>query len=418
MLTNFALNGNGFVAVRQRLDVGHGLPTFSRTNLYTRRGDFAVDRQGYLVNGAGNVSRRASRVDPATGQPTGTGLDVVQVAVNAIPPRASTTFTYRATVPSTPATTNYDPAVAGSDIWTAGAAGPALVTPASAPSVAVLRLELHLRRDRTVPTTRWARPWTWICAGRSWPTTAAGNTTWGLYFNVRRDERGGVLVDARLERDLQQRGCGDGACGTYPVDMSARGLGALTVDVAGGVGQYHLDSKQLDLAEFSQDGYSAGELDQVYVSSAGMVTGSFTNGRTQALAQVAIAQFNAPDMLERQSGSAFAETIQSGMPIINGAGANLISGALEGSNTDIAEEFSRMIVTQQAYSGQHPRDVHCAGHAEGRHERPALIASTDDAGGNPPAPCAGPGGVPWGNAAGQVLPRASPGMAESSGETS
>jgi flagellar hook protein FlgE len=38
------------------------------------------------------------------------------------------------------------------------------------------------------------------------------------------------------------------------------------------------------------------------------------------------------------------------MPMMNAAGTNLISGSLEGSNTDIAEEFSRMIVTQQAYS--------------------------------------------------------------------
>ena len=43
-------------------------------------------------------------------------------------------------------------------------------------------------------------------------------------------------------------------------------------------------------------------------------------------------------------------TLESGLPIIGLNGSSLIGGYIEGSNTDIAEEFSKMIVTQQAYS--------------------------------------------------------------------
>ena len=50
------------------------------------------------------------------------------------------------------------------------------------------------------------------------------------------------------------------------------------------------------------------------------------------------------------SGGVFEETLESGQPILSYNGSTLISGSLEGSNTDIASEFSKMIVTQQAYS--------------------------------------------------------------------
>jgi flagellar hook protein FlgE len=49
-------------------------------------------------------------------------------------------------------------------------------------------------------------------------------------------------------------------------------------------------------------------------------------------------------------GGVYARTLESGMPITELNGASLIGGHVESSNTDIAEEFSKMIVTQQAYS--------------------------------------------------------------------
>ncbi len=48
-----ALSGDGFFTVQTAAATPGGTPTFSGTSLYTRRGDFSVDRSGYLVNGAG-----------------------------------------------------------------------------------------------------------------------------------------------------------------------------------------------------------------------------------------------------------------------------------------------------------------------------------------------------------------------------
>ena len=54
-------------------------------------------------------------------------------------------------------------------------------------------------------------------------------------------------------------------------------------------------------------------------------------------------------MLKSLDGGAFAETAESGPPTYNAAG-KVVGSSLEGSNTDIADEFSKLIVTQQAYS--------------------------------------------------------------------
>jgi flagellar hook protein FlgE len=68
------------------------------------------------------------------------------------------------------------------------------------------------------------------------------------------------------------------------------------------------------------------------------------------VAEIPIVQFNADNALKRLDSGVYERTLESGLPIIGLNGSSLIGGYIEGSNTDIAEEFSKMIVTQQAYS--------------------------------------------------------------------
>ena len=98
-----------------------------------------------------------------------------------------------------------------------------------------------------------------------------------------------------------------------------------------------------------QDGFAAGELQSVEVSDKGRIVGSYSNGRSIDLAEVTLANFNGPDYLKRIDGGAFEVTDGSG-PALYGASGKIIGSALEGSNTDIADEFTKLIVTQQAYS--------------------------------------------------------------------
>ena len=102
-------------------------------------------------------------------------------------------------------------------------------------------------------------------------------------------------------------------------------------------------------SKLSQDGYPAGVLQDISISSDGRISGIYSNGQSFAIARVAVAQFAAPDMLKSRDGGTFEQTIDSGEPTFSPEGARIIGGAVEQSNADIAEEFSKMIVTQQAY---------------------------------------------------------------------
>ena len=67
------------------------------------------------------------------------------------------------------------------------------------------------------------------------------------------------------------------------------------------------------------------------------------------VAQVVTANFNAANQLKRMDGGVFAATSESGEPILDNDGG-IIGASLEASNTDISEEFTKLIITQQAYA--------------------------------------------------------------------
>ena len=93
-----------------------------------------------------------------------------------------------------------------------------------------------------------------------------------------------------------------------------------------------------------QDGYAAGTLDSVSIDSNGKIIGTFTNGQTQDLAQIAMATFTNPGGLTRVGGSLFAESENSGFASIGTSGSGsrgeIQSGTLEMSNIDLADQFS------------------------------------------------------------------------------
>ncbi len=103
----------------------------------------------------------------------------------------------------------------------------------------------------------------------------------------------------------------------------------------------------------SQDGYAAGSLKTVMVSEDGIITGIFTNGQTRILGQIALARFVAPTGLLKMGRNLFAETHESGQPIIgnpktSGLG-RVLANTLELSNVDLAEEFIKMISAQRGF---------------------------------------------------------------------
>jgi flagellar hook protein FlgE len=103
----------------------------------------------------------------------------------------------------------------------------------------------------------------------------------------------------------------------------------------------------------SQNGYQAGDLVNITVDTRGVITGFFTNGTNRSLAQIALAAFNNPSGLVRSGNNLFEETANSGLAVIGFAGgtntSTITPGALEGSNVDISQEFTNMIITQRGF---------------------------------------------------------------------
>jgi flagellar hook protein FlgE len=102
-----------------------------------------------------------------------------------------------------------------------------------------------------------------------------------------------------------------------------------------------------------QNGYSSGRLQSFNISTDGTIQGIFSNNQTLALGQIALANFTSPQGLSRVGQNSFQSTQASGAPVIGVAGTGgrgVITGsALEGSNVDIATEFSNMILTQRGF---------------------------------------------------------------------
>jgi flagellar hook protein FlgE len=103
----------------------------------------------------------------------------------------------------------------------------------------------------------------------------------------------------------------------------------------------------------SQDGFTAGSLMSLIVDQNGAMTGIFTNGQTLKVADVALARFIAPTVLTKLGRNLFAESSESGSPIIGTAGTagrgRIFANSLEASNIDLADEFVKMIAAQRGF---------------------------------------------------------------------
>jgi flagellar hook protein FlgE len=119
-------------------------------------------------------------------------------------------------------------------------------------------------------------------------------------------------------------------------------------------GMTSLTSRNSELVMTRQDGNPIGTLNDFSIGNDGTITGSFTNGQTRTLGQVAIATFANPLGLDDIGGNMYKPGANSGQavvaaPLTLGAGS-IHAGALEQSNVDLSEEFINMIVASTGFS--------------------------------------------------------------------
>jgi flagellar hook protein FlgE len=118
---------------------------------------------------------------------------------------------------------------------------------------------------------------------------------------------------------------------------------------SGGLTQFANSNGTSQVNLLTQNGASAGQLNSIAVDNQGRVVGTYSNGRTVPLAEVTLANFNGQNNLKQLDGGAYEATADSGPALLNATG-QIVGSSLESSNVDIADEFSKLIVTQQAYS--------------------------------------------------------------------
>ena len=130
---------------------------------------------------------------------------------------------------------------------------------------------------------------------------------------------------------------------TVPAAMS------ITVDFASSTqfgSSYSLNSQ-------AQDGFASGRLTSFSASADGSIVGRYSNGQAKTLAQVVLAKFANPNGLQALGNNGFAETTDSGVPVVGKAGTgglgSIQSSALEDSNVDLTAELVNMITAQRYY---------------------------------------------------------------------
>lgn len=182
-----------------------------------------------------------------------------------------------------------------------------------------------------------------------------GTDTWNLFYQESSTATGNTVAwrNAGINYTFGANGQMSPLVASVTLaNMTVDGISLGTVTVthgSGGITQFSDTNGTVQVNLLSQNGYAAGELQTVSVSDKGRIVGSYSNGRTLDLAEITLASFNGANFLKRIDGGAFEVTDESGGPLY-GASGKILGSSLEGSNTDIADEFTKLIVTQQAYS--------------------------------------------------------------------
>lgn len=321
---DMAIEGNGFFVLQD-----------GASRVYSRAGNFHVDREGYVVNSGGQQLMVFSTT--SSGQVTG-NLDALQLNASLIQPQATAEAGVTANLDSR----NTPPAVA----WP-GAGFDAFASPPTAPSPDMYNASTSLTiydslgnaHVQTLYFVKTANPNEWNVHSLIDGVTASGPDT--VTFDT-----DGTIPGASLPFEVS-------VAGWTPLDANGAANGAaaqtFTLDLSS-VTQY---GNEFSVSNIQQDGFATGQLNGVEVGEGGVVFARFTNGQSRALGQVALANFNNTNALQPIGGSAWAETFASGQPTLSApgtAGLGMVqSGALEDSNVEVTQQLVDMIVAQRNF---------------------------------------------------------------------
>ncbi len=319
--TDFAIQGDGFFVVDQ-----------GGTSAYTRNGSFSLDANGNLVSVDGGYVQ-GWQADVNGNVNTNSTVGKLQIPVGqTINPVTTANIKIGGNLPSDAALgTTID---AGIDVYNA------LGQPIP------LRAEFTKVADTPGTSVNW-QVQVFDSAGNPLlvdnsttpPTPTPGTVSFDLTGNLTSSN----VNITQAELDTIAGTTGTWATGGITLDFGS----ASSPDRLTGAAQLN------SVAALSQDGAAVGSVVGFSVSKQGLITGTFSNGRTQALGQIALATFANPAGLQKEGSSLFLMTANSGTPQIGIAGAagrgTLSGGTLEMSNVDLANEFTNLIVAERGF---------------------------------------------------------------------
>jgi flagellar hook protein FlgE len=356
--TDMAINGDGYFLVQSPSSYSGTTPVFSGVDSYTRRGDFLQNSQGYLVNGAGYYLEGIP-LDPTTGNPVGSVASPLQFQNNFLPASATTQLTYGINLPVTPFTTTYSSTVPNSELLNTA---DFTQDPTNAGTGQVIGSDAATFASESISggsVTAYDAKGTPVNIQLQWAKTDSvangGTDTWQLFYQTNSAATGTQVAWQNVGTDFTF----DSAGQLNPpitnltlagVTINGDSLGNLTMNMPiGSVTQFAVSSGTATVNSLQQNGYAAGQLQSIAIGNNGVISGTFSNGQNVNLAEVPLVHFNSADNLKSLNGGAYQVTSDSG-PALAGASGQIVGQSLEGSNTDIATEFTKLIVTQQAYS--------------------------------------------------------------------
>ena len=304
---DLAIDGSGFFVVNN----GAG-------NFYTRAGQFRLNEDGLVQAITGEILQG----NKITNGVSSTSTSDINLAGVQSAPQASTTFQI------------------GANLNAAASASTTFNTPVTLFNSVGSQIILNVQYTKVADSNSWNYAL----------SPSAGTVTSGASGTVTFDTSGqlssinGALADQTIVMDYNGANT-PAAAQTLTwdvVDNSGVTNGKLT--------GFNAQSNNNSLV---QDGFTTGTLVGLTVNDKGVIGGLFNNGQTDNLFQVMMADFLAPSGLTRQGQNLFAESAESGQPVLGtartgGFGA-IVGQSLELSNVDLAEQFVTLIQTQQAF---------------------------------------------------------------------
>jgi len=319
---DLAINGGGFFQVTDGQNPA----------LYSRNGQFKVDREGYVVNNDG--LQLVGYPADATGVIQPGNARALRLPTAGIEPAATTDIELEMNLDARQAVTapTAGPAIDFSDATTYNSATSLTVYDALGQDVA---LTYYFQKS--------------------------ASSTWNVFITANGTPINGTVAAPVASATLTfpaTGGAPTAPVGPVAIDVpvTTNANGAQTLPITGiqldmdGARQY---GAAFGVTSLSQNGYAPGQITGVSIESNGVIMARYSNGQNQPAGQIELATFRNPQGLQPLGGNVWQRSSSSGDPIVGVPGDGnlgvLQAGALEESNVDLTGELVAMMTAQRVY---------------------------------------------------------------------